>query len=690
MSVDATLKKRPAGAGGAARKPSTGGKPSGSFVNKGPRPTGGSGGVRKPGAPFKPGFKKSTYQGKKPFDPKLAGGQKFAGKKFAKPASGSAVAAKPIGDATAESTDGTDASRSANPFEKKDWNKFKQSKKELKLKRKQGDNKDLFELTCEGKKVYEELRCKTTANKEELATKLFTLLRGADNFQKLVLAHDTARIVQCLLKHSPAAQRSEIADYLIAKVPEMAVSKYAHFCVLRLVKYGAAETKTRVIDALQGHVLRLCNNKYASTIVDTIYVSWASSQQKANLRQEWYGDLYKTSKDASVRRIEDTYAASPHIKLAIVNAVKANLEHIVNKKLVDNSLVHAVLLEFLTVCSEEERIEMAQAFNPYLPSLASTKDGSRAAMVIFFNSVVKDRRAIVKNLREHLLELCTHEHGHVLIIAIINSMDDTKALKKAIFDPMFAHIDYIAANEWGRRIVEWFVAPGDQTLFHPQICGYLEAGLLNSKKDKEVRRAEVAEAVEGPLCVAIAKNAAFWLRGGHTGLATAAILRRADHGKAYVGEAYEAVAKLLVSEGWKVPVREVGEKEPADLTQRKRKAKAMAAVAGEATAEGGADGAEAAAASEAKKRKISTKILKKYKSPFEKEKAEAAVEQMAGVEHAGLHIVLKKILKASAEAAATTVAEDESAAATLEKVSLGSALVEQLDVDTVSNFIRCL
>lgn len=53
---------------------------------------------------------------------------------------------------------------------------------------------------------------KTGTNKEELATKLFTLLRGGDNFQKLVLAHDTARIVQCLLKHAPLAIRTEISE----------------------------------------------------------------------------------------------------------------------------------------------------------------------------------------------------------------------------------------------------------------------------------------------------------------------------------------------------------------------------------------------------------------------------------------------------------------------------------------------
>lgn len=133
-----------------------------------------------------------------------------------------------------------------------------------------------------------------------MATKLYKLLRGAENsFQKLVLAHDTARIVQCLLKHSPAAIRTEIADALIAKVPEMSVSKYAHFCVLRIVKYGTTEIRAKVIDALLSNVMRLVNNRYATTILDTLYVSYASSQQKAFLRQEWYGDLYKKVSHAS-------------------------------------------------------------------------------------------------------------------------------------------------------------------------------------------------------------------------------------------------------------------------------------------------------------------------------------------------------------------------------------------------------
>lgn len=86
------------------------------------------------------------------------------------------------------------------------------------------------------------------------------------------------------------------------------------------------------------------------------------------------------------------------MKLAIVNAVKSNLEHIANKKLVDNSLVHAVLLDYLSECNEEDKGEVITMFLPHIPALASTKDGVRAAMICFWHSIVKDRRVSDTNI----------------------------------------------------------------------------------------------------------------------------------------------------------------------------------------------------------------------------------------------------------------------------------------------------
>lgn len=40
------------------------------------------------------------------------------------------------------------------------------------------------------------------------------MFRNGETYQKLAMAHDTARMVQCLLKHSPANICQEISEVL--------------------------------------------------------------------------------------------------------------------------------------------------------------------------------------------------------------------------------------------------------------------------------------------------------------------------------------------------------------------------------------------------------------------------------------------------------------------------------------------
>lgn len=210
----------------------------------------------------------------------------------------------------------------------------------------------------------------------------------------------------------------------------------------------------------------------------------------------------------------------------------------------------------------------------------------------------------MKSVREHLIKLCTHEHGHVFILTIINVTDDTKALKKSIFDPIFAEIEAIAINEWGRKIIDWFVAPGEPASnFHPQTVGLIEEGLQYSKKDKDTRRSELLEQVSEPLCKAIAENPYFWLRGGHIAITTFNILKNCK-GESVKG-ALDSVAEVLCNVDWKVTPKEVEEEN-----------------------------------------KEAEKIKKMLQSKADETKAKKDIpELILGVEHAGLHIALKKILK---------------------------------------------
>lgn len=73
----------------------------------------------------------------------------------------------------------------------------------------------------------------------------------------------------------------------------MATSKYSHFCASRMIQYGTPDVKADIIESVYGNILKMINNAQAAGIIDTIYISWASSQQKAAMRQELFGDLYK-------------------------------------------------------------------------------------------------------------------------------------------------------------------------------------------------------------------------------------------------------------------------------------------------------------------------------------------------------------------------------------------------------------
>lgn len=132
----------------------------------------------------------------------------------------------------------------------------------------------------------------------------------------------------------------------------------------------------------------------------------------------------------------------------------------------------------------------------------------------------------MKVIKDHLIKICIHEHGHVFLLAVLNSMDDTKAIKKSIFDPIYSSFNEIILDKWGRRVIEWFIAPAEKDLIHPHMLKALDEGLKFGKKDKDIRRKEIQEQVEGPISESIEKNAKLFLKDGHIGLFTASVLNK--------------------------------------------------------------------------------------------------------------------------------------------------------------------
>lgn len=450
----------------------------------------------------------------------------------------------------------------------------------------------------------------TKANKEKLCHELHDLMKNAD-YSKLTQSPDRARIIQTLLKKAPQSIRTEIGEKLIPFITEVALSKYGKFCVERLMKFCGKDIREKAVNGMFKNIVKLTSHNFSSPLIDSIFLNHATPDQKNFMKQEFYAELYKNDKSRAVKTLKDTWAGSDMMKNGILNSTKMNLLKIASKNLVDNSLIHSVLLEFIEEAGETDRNEIITSFIPHLAAIASTKAGSRSAALCYLYSVAKERRAMLKAIKEHVTKLCTHEHGHLLILEILNSTDDTQNIKKTIFAQIVSDIETIASNEYGKRVILFVVSPTKE-FFHPKVLQELDEDLKlgTQKKDVDIRRKELFEGVAKELCDSIKANPSFWLKGGHIARVTLAFLQGIGATTINPKEAFDALCGVICDVEWKVPEVETTVSDQPEPEV-----------------------------------KDTGKIKKKKKNPIEVVVEHKDPVLVSGIEHSGLHIAIKKICK---------------------------------------------
>jgi pumilio family protein 6 len=72
-------------------------------------------------------------------------------------------------------------------------------------------------------------------------------------------------------------------------------------------------------------------SQVAAPVVEYMYSTWASAFEKSQLRQEFYGDMYKQDKESNVHSLDDVFQKTPTMKQAVLSAVKANVSQIIDK-----------------------------------------------------------------------------------------------------------------------------------------------------------------------------------------------------------------------------------------------------------------------------------------------------------------------------------------------------------------------
>lgn len=431
--------------------------------------------------------------------------------------------------------------------EKINWLKLKEKKKQLRetRKAKKLNNAEVYDIVVEAKQINEKLRrsdC-TLENRAKLTKMLHEKLKTFYN--RIIFTHDISRIIQCMIKYCEADVQQAIFQEIKPFIVEISQSKYSKNCIRAILKYGSQEIKKEVISTFYGNIVKLMSHTVSAPLIELTYSSWCKPLDKIYFKQEFYGNMYKQTKDLNIKTLSDVLKVMEDIKLPILSTVKTNLINIVKKGLVDSTLLHTVLWEFFCVCSAEDKSELIFVLRSFFVTLSKTKMGARVAVQCIWHGNNKDRKVIMKGLKENVKMVCMSEHGYITLLALFDSVDDTIILKKMIVAELQKDLVEIALNEHGRHVILYLVAKRDSHYFPPSIIEYLRQGDNNliSKKPADVREKELLEAIRNPFLKAITTDVATWLSNSNIAMVTLAILKVGSGEE--LSSTFESIAKFI-------------------------------------------------------------------------------------------------------------------------------------------------
>ncbi|XP_015704409.1 pumilio homolog 3 [Coturnix japonica] len=394
-----------------------------------------------------------------------------------------------------------DSAQGESDSKKPKWDDFKKKKKELKQSRQLND-KSNYDIIVKSKQIWESVRRKKCdkEKREKLMNELQKLLHG--KIKDLAFAHDSTRVIQCFIQYGNDKQRQETFEELKDSLVELSKSKYSRNIVKKFLMYGTKQQIAEIIKSFKGHVKKMLRHAEASAVVEYAYNDKAILEQRNMLTEELYGNTFQVYKTPIVSTLDKVLEAQPEKREAILDEMKQILTPMAQKEaVIKHSLVHKVFLDFFTHALPKQRSEMIEAIREAVIYLAHTHDGARVAMHCLWHGTPKDRKVIVKTMKTYIEKIATGEFSHLVLLAAFDCIDDTKLVKQLIITELNASLSSLISNKHGKKVLLYLLSPRDPAHFVPEIITLLKQGDGNaySKKNTELRRQELLEAISPPL-----------------------------------------------------------------------------------------------------------------------------------------------------------------------------------------------
>ncbi|KAK9672956.1 hypothetical protein RND81_12G137200 [Saponaria officinalis] len=369
---------------------------------------------------------------------------------------------------------------------KKEMRQLAKERVEVRKKRR----KPHYTLEQELSLLWEKMRRRNIAKEERSKFVTEALQKMKGKIPEIASSHISSRVLQTCVKYCSDAERGAVYGELEPHLLPLSLSTYAVHLVTKMFDNASKSQLSKLISLLHGNVARLLRHSVGSIVVEHAY-QMANAMQRRELLMELYSkelELFKGLANMKETRIVDIISKLELSKATVCRHMTNVLQSIWEKGIVDHSIVHKALIEYFSIAdkmSAEEVIK--QLSGPLLVRIIHTKDGSRIGMLCVKHGGAKERKKLLKAMKEHMGKIIRDSCGTLVLVSILSTVDDTKLVSKILIRELQSNLKEIILDKSSRRPVLQLLHPYCQRYISLEDLADLNASIpaLCSKAGKE-------------------------------------------------------------------------------------------------------------------------------------------------------------------------------------------------------------
>ncbi|XP_052189701.1 pumilio homolog 24 [Diospyros lotus] len=366
--------------------------------------------------------------------------------------------------------------------------------------------KPYYNLEQELASLWEKMRQRDIAKEDRSKLVSEALQKMKGKIPEIASSHVSSRVLQTCIKYCSQAERDAVYKELRPHFLTLACNTYAVHLVKKMLDNASKEQFEEFISFIHGHVASLLRHMVGSVVIEHAY-QLGNATQKQSLLTELYSpelQLFKDLVSKKESRLVDVISNLGLQKGSVLRHMSSVFQPILEKGIVDHSIIHKALIEYLTIADQSSAADVLQQLSgPLLVRMIYTREGSRIAMLCIKHGSSKERKKIIKGMKGYVGKIVHDQCGTMVLVCILSIVDDTKLVAKVVVRELQTILKELVMDKNGRRPLLQLLRPNCPRYFSPDDLASLNLSIsslctkgeskVNSELDNQKKSSEAGE-----------------------------------------------------------------------------------------------------------------------------------------------------------------------------------------------------